>query len=155
MGIGLNLILVNINRLKKSIKKNEGFSNKIYLDQLGNPTIGFGHLITKKDNFIKNKIYEKRLLNDLFEKDLLKAIKEYKKIFKDISLNQEIEEVLIEMIFQLGYKNFSSFKKMIKAIKIEDYELTIREMKLSRWNKQTPKRVRLLINKIKSNAKKK
>ena len=95
------------------------------------------------------------MLNDLFEKDLLKAVKAYKKIFRDISLNQKIEEVLIEMIFQLGYKNFSSFKKMIKAIKIQDYELTIREMKLSSWNKQTPKRARLLINKIKSNAKKK
>ena len=34
---------------------------------------------------------------------------------------------------------------MIKAIKIQDYELTIREMKLSRWNKQTPKRVDGLI----------
>ena len=66
-----------------------------------------------------------------------------------------LEKTLKIKVFQLGYKNFSSFKKMIKAIKIQDYELTIREMKLSRWNKQTPKRARLLINKIKSNAKKK
>ena len=96
MGIGLNLILVNINRLKKSIKKNEGFLNKIYLDQLGNPTIGFGHLITKKDNFIKNKTYEKRLLNDLFEKDLLKAVKAYKKILEIFRI-----EMIIMKFFQM------------------------------------------------------
>tara|TARA_B100000029_G_scaffold432413_1_gene444579 strand:+ start:694 stop:1134 length:441 start_codon:yes stop_codon:yes gene_type:complete len=145
---------VNINRLTKSIKKNEGFSNKIYLDQLGNPTIGFGHLITKKDKFVKGRIYEKKLLNNIFAEDLEKAIKIYKKIFREVCLKDEIEEVLIEMIFQLGYKNFSSFKKMIKAIKSENYKLAIREMKLSKWNKQTPKRVKILIEKVKKNGKK-
>ena len=145
---------MNINRLTKSIKKNEGFSNKIYLDQLGNPTIGFGHLITKKDKFVKGRIYEKKLLNNLFAEDLEKAIKIYKKIFREVCLKDEIEEVLIEMIFQLGYKNFSSFKKMIKAIKSENYKLAIREMKLSKWNKQTPKRVKILIEKVKKNGKK-
>ncbi len=145
---------MNINRLTKSIKKNEGFSNKIYLDQLGNPTIGFGHLITKKDKFVKGRIYEKKLLNNIFAEDLEKAIKIYKKIFREVCLKDEIEEVLIEMIFQLGYKNFSSFKKMIKAIKSENYKLAIREMKLSKWNKQTPKRVKILIEKVKKNGKK-
>ena len=56
-------------KVKERIKKHEGFRNKIYLDSLGKATIGYGHLITKKDNFIQGKEYSKQELDELFEKD--------------------------------------------------------------------------------------
>ena len=43
--------------LKKRIKKNEGFSNIVYKDRFGNPTIGYGHLIkpNEKNLFLKKQ----------------------------------------------------------------------------------------------------
>ena len=65
--------------LKKKIKKNEGFRNKPYLDSLGHPTIGYGHLITNKEKKILKGKFSKKFLLQLFDKDFKKALTDYKK----------------------------------------------------------------------------
>ncbi len=139
--------MVDLKKLGYRIKKNEGFSNIVYNDILGNQTIGYGHLVKKNERFEKNKKYKKNFLNNVFKKDLNKAIKIYNEIFKEFVFPSNVTEVLIEMIFQLGKKRFLSFKKMIKALKKQDYILASKEMKNSLWKKQTPKRV-LKLSKI-------
>ena len=55
------------------------------------------------------------------------------------------------MIFQLGVKGVSNFKKMIKYLNKKKY-MTCLEMMDSLWYKQTPERVNNLIkNYIKNN----
>jgi len=141
--------LINIKEVSEKIKKNEGYSNKIYYDKLGNSTIGYGHLVKKNEKFTENKKYLKKELNDLFKKDLSKAIKDYNELFIKENLPKHISEVLVEMIFQLGSKNFLTFKKMIKAIKNKNFISASKEMKKSLWYKQTPIRV-LKLSKIMS-----
>ena len=132
--------MVDLKKLSYRIKKNEGFSNIVYNDILGNQTIGYGHLVKKNEKFKKNKKYKKFFLNNIFKKDLNKAIKIYNEIFKEFVFPPNVTEVLIEMIFQLGKKRFLTFKKMIKALKKQDYILASKEMENSLWKKQTPKR---------------
>ena len=136
--------MINRKKLSVRIKKNEGYSDTIYLDRLNNKTIGYGHLIKKEDRLIEKKKYKKFFLNSLFENDLSLAIKDYKKHFSKYSFSQNISEVLVEMIFQLGIQNVLKFKKMIKALRKEDYQLAVYEMENSKWNKQTPFRVKTL-----------
>ena len=50
------------------------------------------------------------------------------------------------MIFQLGIKKQIDFKKMNKHLKKKNLFMAAFEMKNSIWYKQTPKRVRGLIN---------
>ena len=50
-GCFLQLKLSKFSHLKFRIKKNEGYKNQIYYDQVGKPTIGFGHLIKKREEF--------------------------------------------------------------------------------------------------------
>ena len=102
--------------LKKKIKKNEGFRNKPYLDSLGHPTIGYGHLITKKEEKILQAKFSKKSLLNLFDKDFKKALTDYKKKFNYKKHSKETKEVLIEMIFQLGIKKQKKFVKMNKHI---------------------------------------
>ena len=137
--------MINIKRLSKRIKKNEGFSNKSYYDQLGNLTIGYGHLILKKDKIIENKVYSKKRLNEIFKNDLNIAIENFNKIFPKNKIPENVVETLIEMFFQLVLKNFLKFKKMNKAIKKLDFLKASQEMLKSKWYKQTPKRVRQLV----------
>ena len=133
------------NCLKKRIKKREGFSIKIYKDQLGNPTIGYGHLITEKEGLLFKKKISKKDLNNLFEVDFNKAVKDYRKNFLKLKLRNHQKEVLIEMIFQLGIKNVLDFNKMINNIINKKDYLVALEMMDSLWYRQTPKRVENMI----------
>ena len=55
------------------LMEHEGFMNQIYTDTRGFATIGYGHLITKKDNFVEGKEYEEEELYQLFKIDLAKS----------------------------------------------------------------------------------
>ena len=136
---------MNYKFLKKRIKKNEGFSTKPYKDQLGNFTIGYGHLIRKKETYFFKKPISKKDLINLFEIDFKKAVNNYKKKFIKLKLNKYEEELLIEMVFQLGIKNVMRFNKMITALANKQNYLVALEMMNSLWYKQTPKRVENLI----------
>ena len=131
--------------LKKKIKKNEGFRNEPYLDSLGHPTIGYGHLITKKEKKKFQNKFSKKFLSSLFDKDFRKALTAYKNNFNYKKHSKDTKEVLIEMIFQLGIKKQKKFVKMNKHIQDNNMFLAALEMKNSLWYKQTPKRVDGLI----------
>ncbi len=137
--------------LKKRIKTNEGYSNKAYKDQLGYQTIGFGHLIRKKDEIILNKVYSKKYLETLFEKDFKKTLDDFNKNFKKLSLKKNEQELLIEMIYQMGIKKVLKFKKVIYYLKTKQKNMVCLEMMKSLWYKQTPKRVLNLIYNFKKN----
>ena len=127
--------------LKKKIKKNEGFRNKPYLDSLGHPTIGYGHLITNKEKKTFKGKFSKKFLLKLFDKDFKKALTDYKKNFNHKKHSKNTKEVLIEMIFQLGIKKQQKFLKLNNYIEKNDMFLAALEMMNSLWYKQTPKRV--------------
>ena len=127
--------------LKKKIKKNEGFRNRPYLDSLGHPTIGYGHLITNKEKKTFKGKFSKKFLLKLFDKDFKKALTDYKKNFNHKKHSKNTKEVLIEMIFQLGIKKQQKFLKLNNYIEKNDMFLAALEMMNSLWYKQTPKRV--------------
>ena len=41
---------MNIEQFRDELKRDEGVKNEVYLDHLGLPTCGIGHLITEWDN---------------------------------------------------------------------------------------------------------
>ena len=132
---------MSFNKLKYRIKKNEGYSNKPYKDQLGFYTIGYGHLIKSNEkNYFKIN-YPKNHFEDLFEIDFSKALREYKTLFYRNKYNQKEKELLIEMLFQLGPKGVTKFKKMFFYLKKKHKYMVCLEMMDSLWYKQTPNRV--------------
>ena len=132
--------------LKERIKSNEGFSSKPYKDQLGYLTIGYGHLILPNENILLKKQINKKELEEIFEKDFKKALSNFNNTFKPFTLNEKETELLIEMIFQLGIKGCLKFKNLIKNIKKGNKHLVCFDMMDSLWYKQTPNRVKTLIN---------
>ena len=128
------------------IKKNEGYRNQIYHDQLGKPTIGFGHLVRKKEKFYHQKKYSKKYLNTVFENDFNLALNDFNNSYNIKNLSKNLQEVLLEMIFQLGIKNCLKFKKFNKLLKKKLLHMAALEMLDSRWHVQTPKRVEKLVN---------
>ena len=136
---------MSFKKLKDRIKKNEGYSDKPYQDQLGFFTIGYGHLITEKENKYYIKKFKKKYFEELFEIDFKKAHEQYKKKFFKKNHTTSEKELLIEMIFQLGAKGVSKFKKMLYFLNKKQKFMASLEMLDSLWYLQTPERVKNLI----------
>ena len=131
--------------LKFRIKKNEGYSNKPYKDQLGFYTIGYGHLIKPNEKKYFNSTFNKEHFENVFEIDFNKSLKQYNTLFFRKFHKQAEKELIIEMLFQLGPKGVSKFKKMLFYLNNKKKYMTCLEMMDSLWYKQTPERVNDLI----------
>ena len=136
--------------LKSRIKKHEGFLSKVYLDSLGKQTIGYGHLLTEEDEFVEGVIYDKDILEALFEKDFNTAVQGATELLQGMNVAPLAKEVIIEMVFQLGKTGVSKFKNMFAALKEYDYTRAAREMLNSAWYRQTPSRCEELSNLMRS-----
>ena len=85
------------------------------------------------------------MLTRIFYSDLKGAISDFKRNYHYKTLPDCVQEVIIEMIFQLGIINVLEFKKFNYFIKKKQYYLAALEMIKSRWYDQTPKRANKLI----------
>ena len=133
---------MQMDRLLESVKKHEGYRNKVYLDTLGKRTVGVGHLCVE-DFWEDDKEYEEKFLMTILEHDLSSAIKGANDLMAEngcMDMNEKAHEIIIEMVFQLGKTGVSKFKNMWKALSGLDYSTAATEMLDSRWAKQTPNR---------------
>ena len=130
--------------LKDHIKKEEGFRNKVYLDHLGNRTIGYGHLCLPNEKWDDDKIYDSKELNKTFEYDFNIACNDAEKLIAKNSIHPDAFCVLIDMCFNMGSPRVSKFKKMFAALEVQDYQTASKEMLDSKWANQVPNRARRL-----------
>ena len=132
---------MNMDRLLQSVKKHEGYRNKVYLDTLGKRTVGVGHLCVE-DFWEDDKEYSEEMLMNILKDDLKNAIEGAERLLKDCRILDSLaKEIIIEMVFQLGETGVSKFKNMLKALEEgPDYQTAAIEMLDSRWAKQTPNR---------------
>ena len=143
---------MNLERLLESVKKHEGYRNKVYLDTLGKRTVGVGHLCVE-DFWEDDKEYEESFLMEILQKDLQEAIRDAKELMEEhgcADIDERAEEILIEMVFQLGRTGVSKFKNMWKALSEHNYVGASFEMLDSRWAKQTPNRAKNMADQMKA-----
>ena len=136
---------MNYREHKKRLKKNEGFSLKPYKDQLGYLTIGYGHLILPNETYLLKTKTNKAQLNSIFTLDFERAVTDYERLIKQKNHNRKEQELLIEMVYQMGAKRVLKFKKLISNMNKNKKHLVCFEMMDSLWYTQTPTRVKNLI----------
>lgn len=131
--------------LEERIKKHEGYMVEPYTDTLGFLTGGYGHKILEGEEIPTDQEgWEK-----LFQEDLEKARDGAARLIEKNKIENlpcEAYEIIIEMVYQMGEKGVSKFKKMFKALREEpkDYREAADQMLDSRWAKQTYSRARNL-----------
>ena len=138
--------MIDMDKLLESVKRHERYRNKVYLDTLGKRTVGVGHLCVE-EFWEDDKEYEEKFLMDILEADLQNAIKGAKDLMSEngcMDMDEVAEEIIIEMIFQLGKTGVSKFKNMWKALSGLEYSVAASEMLDSRWAKQTPNRAQAM-----------
>ena len=130
-------------RLLKSVRDHEGFRDQVYLDTLNKRTVGVGHLCVE-DFWEDDKKYSEKILMEILEKDLENAISGAEELLKDCSLPSLANEIVVEMVFQLGKTGVSKFNNFLAALRDNPPQwLTASEEMLdSRWAKQTPNRAK-------------
>ncbi len=127
---------VNAMDLTATLKQEEGFRSKVYLDTLGYPTQGYGHRCATNASPVTEKEASFILASDI-EKAMSKV---ENLVGKDAP--QEVKEIVTAMCFQLGYAGVSKFKNTLKLIRAKDYKGASKEMLKSTWFNQTPNRCR-------------
>ena len=130
---------MDMERLLASVRSNEGYRNKVYLDTLGKRTVGVGHLCVE-DFWEDDKEYDEEFLMEILEKDLENAISGAEELLGEYTVHDHCKEILVEMVFQLGKTGVKQFRNMWASLKEKDFVSAAAHMKDSRWRKQTPKR---------------
>ena len=133
--------MIDMDKLLESVKKHEGYRNKVYLDTLNKRTVGVGHLCVE-DFWEDDKEYDEDFLMGILEKDLQSAIDQADDMCSNLTISDDAKIIIIEMIFQLGGNGVSKFRKMWQALQQDppDYAEASVQMLDSRWAKQTPNR---------------
>ena len=143
---------MNLERLLESVKKHEGYRNKVYLDTLGKRTVGVGHLCVE-DFWMDGVEYEEEFLMDILKKDLQEAIRGARELMEEhgcADIDERAEEIIIEMVFQLGRTGVKKFRNMWKALAEHNYIGASFEMLDSKWAKQTPNRAKDMADQMKA-----
>ena len=145
---------MNLDKLREELAEDEGCKYEIYLDHLGLPTFGIGHLITKNDpEYGKDvgTVIEQSRVQSAFNLDIAVTIEDCHRLYKDFDdLPEEAQLIIANMMFNLGYPRYSKFKKKIQAVKDGNWLEAAVQMKDSRWYKQVTNRADRLINRMKA-----
>lgn len=138
-------------KLIEQLKIDEGKKLVVYKDSLGYPTVGVGHLVTKNDNLkLGDKITEDKC-NDLLANDLVITIKNCSKLFpKFEEFPDALQQIIANMMFNLGYGGLSGFKRFIKGVNTKDYKLAALSMEQSLWYKQVGIRAKRLVKEMRN-----
>ena len=142
------------NAVFEQLKIDEGVVNEIYLDHLGYPTFGVGHLVLESDpehgQDVGTPVSDERV-KDCFEKDLDLAISECVALYgADVweAFPGEVQEILVNMMFNMGRTRLSKFKNFNSALSVGDWKEAAIEGRDSLWYRQVTNRAERLMSRM-------
>ncbi len=125
-------------KLREQLEIDEGVVYNIYKDHLGYPTFGIGHLITKNDEEyglpVGVEVSEDRV-RQAFDNDVHIASMECVRLYgpKFNLWPDEVQEVCVNMMFNMGRPNLSKFVNFKKALCEGDWKQAAIEGRDSWW----------------------
>jgi len=143
---------MNINELRKQLIIDEGQVNEIYHDHLGYPTFGIGHLVLDSDaesgQAVGTPISEERVI-ECFENDVKTVLADCKILHEGWDgYPEEAQQIIANMMFNMGRTRLSKFKKHNVALQSGDWETAAVEGRDSRWYKQVTNRAERLMSRL-------
>ena len=145
---------MNINTLREELERDEGRVDSIYLDHLGYPTFGIGHLITDDDpeygSPVDTPVSDLRVV-EVFEDDVQNVLTDCEKLYVQWEhLPEEVQLIVANMMFNMGYTRLSKFRGMKRGVDARDWNQAADEMIDSRWYNQVTKRADRLVVRMRS-----
>tara|TARA_Y100001936_G_C16008986_1_gene632430 strand:+ start:425 stop:871 length:447 start_codon:yes stop_codon:yes gene_type:complete len=145
---------MDLDKLRKQLEIDEGVKYEIYLDHLGYPTFGIGHLVVPDDKEYREdvgtRVSEERV-RECFDKDVESVLRDCTLLYKDFDeLPEEVQQIVANMMFNMGYTRLSKFKGMKRGVDARDWNKAADEMVDSRWYKQVTNRANRLVERMRN-----
>lgn len=140
-------------RVFEQLKIDEGVVYEIYEDHLGYATFGVGHLVLEEDRehgqAVGTPVDEERV-RECFDRDLNIAISECVVLYGDAweDFPDEVQEVLVNMLFNLGRPRLTKFKNFNTKLIEGDWAGAAPEGRDSIWFRQVGKRAERLMARL-------
>ena len=145
---------MNREAVYEQLKIDEGVVYGIYNDHLGYPTFGVGHLILEDDEEfgrpVGTAVTEERV-RACFASDLSIAEGECYTLYGEGVFRlwpDEVQQILVNMMFNMGRPRLSKFKKMNEAIAQKDWKRAATEGRDSQWYRQVTNRAERLMTRM-------
>ena len=142
------------NAVYDQLKIDEGVEYEIYNDHLGYATFGVGHLVLESDpehgQPVGTRVSEERV-KECFEHDLDLAIGECEQLYGKGNfgdLPDEVQQILVNMMFNMGRTRLSKFKNFNAAIAEGDWKTAAVEGRDSLGYRQVTNRAERLMSRM-------
>ena len=140
--------------LREQLEIDEGVKYEIYNDHLGYATFGVGHLVLESDpengSEIGTEVSESRVVES-FEQDCENVLSDCNILYEDFDdLPEEAQQVIANMMFNMGRPRLSKFKGMKRGVDSRDWNAAADEMVDSAWYRQVTKRADRLVERIRA-----
>ena len=143
---------MDIEKLREQLKIDEGCVYEIYNDHLGYPTFGIGHLVIESDpengQEVGTPVSADRII-EAFEQDVETVLSDCAILYPDFDeLPEEVQQIIANMMFNLGRPRLSAFKGMKAGVDSRDWNEAADQMVDSRWYRQVGARAERLVERI-------
>ena len=147
---------MNIVQLREQLEVDEGCVYEIYNDHLGYPTFGIGHLVKESDpeqgQSLGTAVSSERVA-EAFESDIQSVLRDCNVLYSDFDdLPEEAQQVIANMMFNLGRPRLSKFAGMKRGVDARDWNQAADEMVDSNWYRQVTNRADRLVERIRALA---
>ena len=147
---------MNKDQLREELAEDEGCKFEIYLDHLGLPTYGIGHLVVEGDpeygQPVGTPVDEERG-RQVCNLDIASTLDECQVLYPDFDdLPEDCKLIIANMMFNMGRPRLSKFKGMKAGVDARDWNRAADEMVDSRWHDQVPNRAKRLVKRMRALA---
>ena len=147
---------MNKDKLREELAEDEGCKFEIYLDHLGLPTFGIGHLVKEDDpehgQPVGTPVDEERV-RQVFTLDIAVTIEDCRSLYDDFDeLPEEAQLIIANMMFNMGRPRLSKFVGMKREVDARRFDTAADEMVDSRWHDQVPNRAKRLVKRMRGLA---
>ena len=147
---------MDIEKLREQLEVDEGCVYEIYNDHLGYATFGIGHLVTESDpeqgQSVGTPVSSDRVA-EAFESDIQSVLRDCNILYSDFhNLPEEAQQVIANMMFNLGRPRLSKFAGMKRGVDARDWNQAADEMVDSAWYRQVTNRADRLVERIRALA---
>lgn len=145
---------MNKDKLRQELAEDEGCKYEIYLDHLGLPTFGIGHLVVEDDpehgQPVGTAVDEERV-RQVFSLDIASTLDECQVLYPDFNdLPEEAQLIIANMMFNMGRPRLSKFKDMKAAVDARSWNAAGDAMVDSRWYDQVTNRAKRLVARMRA-----
>ena len=145
---------MNLEQLREQLEIDEGVKYEVYNDHLGYATFGVGHLVLESDpefgDPIGAPVSESRVI-EAFEQDCENVLRDCNILYEDFGdLPEEAQQVIANMMFNMGRPRLSKFKGMKRGVDSRDWNAAADEMVDSAWYRQVTNRANRLVERIRA-----